>query len=50
MKGRVLAIGLMVALSALVMARWAAPASGEARISLYRRHPWPGHIRSCKRA
>jgi hypothetical protein len=50
MKREILAVGLLVALGAVLVARWAAPAKGEARMSLYRRHPWRQHVRTSERA
>jgi hypothetical protein len=48
MKRRLFAVGLLLALSALVVGRLVAPVSGEAKMSLYRRHPWQQHIRGTK--
>jgi hypothetical protein len=50
MKRKLIAVGLVLALGALVVSRLVSPGSGEARMNLYQRHPWPQRIRGTKRA
>jgi hypothetical protein len=40
MKRKLIIVGLVLALGALVLSRLASPVSGEARMILYQRHPW----------